>query len=307
MQVSKTIAIIISTLLFISCEQNEQKLTIKDQPKLKIGVLVVSHGSHSTKWREMVSKVADSVRSDILSNPNISEVKHAFMEYTEPSIASRMKEFDKAGYTDVIVVPLLLTVSGHSFDDIPHIMGLKNVESELEKLKQEGIEVYQAKANIKIAPLLDFPKILGDNLVNRISKISTNPQEEGCVLVAYGDRSYNEEWIKLMTDMGEEIKEKVGINLYYYSWCGHIVDYNTKPTTKAIEKILEQKERALVIPVLVAVDEMFQNDIIGGAVEKVKKKNAVIYKPDAILPDEQIDNWIINISNKLTNEIISGA
>ena len=268
----QTVRIILYSLIalsFIACGETEKKSDIrKSAPDNKIGILIVSHGSHSTQWREMLSAVADSVKGEILSNKDIKGVKSAFMEYTEPSIATRMKEFDKEGYTDVIVVPLLLTVSGHSFDDIPHILGLKSSPAEIEKLKSENIEVYKSQANVDITPLLDFPKILGDNLVERLKPLSTDPKNEACVLVAYGDEHYDKEWTDLIKDMMKEIEEKTSINHFEYSWCGHIVRYKTEPTTEAIERALKNKEKAIVIPVLVAIDEMFQGKIIGGAVGK---------------------------------------
>ncbi len=290
-------------LLFIwGCTNKEEKIQPITNNK-KTGVLVVSHGSHSTKWREMVADVSVRIEDRLLSNEKISGIKNAFMEYTEPSIATRMKEFDEEGYTDVIIVPLLLTVSTHSFDDIPHIIGLKDNPTEIDKLKQENIEIYKAKANIHIAPLLDFTETLGVNLIRRIGKLSEIPENEGCVLVAYGSHDYNTEWEKLMTDMAIEISDSLGIENLEYSWCGHLVDYDTEPTTNAINKILTEKEKAIVVPVLVAFDEMFQIEIIGTAVENVKKSDRVIYKPDAILPDENIEQWIIDISNEIAKDI----
>jgi len=271
----------------------------------KIGVLVVSHGSHSKQWREMLTDITNSARSDVMKNKNIKSVKSAFMEYTEPSIATRMKQFDSEGFSDVIVIRLLLTVSGHSFDDIPHILGLKSSQIELAKLKSESIEVYKAKAKITLTPLLNFPAILSENLIRRIKKLSINPLKEAVVMVAYGDKSYNEEWTDLIKDMSSIIEKRIGINHFEHSWCGHIVDYKTEPTTTAINKALAIKDKVLVLPVLLAVDEMFQSKIIGGAIENVKHKDRVIYKPDAILPDINVEKWIKDISNIKVKEILN--
>tara|TARA_B100000809_G_scaffold202238_1_gene202988 strand:- start:545 stop:715 length:171 start_codon:yes stop_codon:yes gene_type:complete len=42
----------------------------------------------------------DNVRDSILENPIIHGVKTAHMKYTEPSIASQLKEFDKQGFDE---------------------------------------------------------------------------------------------------------------------------------------------------------------------------------------------------------------
>jgi sirohydrochlorin ferrochelatase len=67
----------------------------------------------------------------------VKDVKTAFMEYTEPSIATRLKEFDKENYSDVILVPVFLTVSSHSFDDIPTLIGQKDDPKSIELFKIE--------------------------------------------------------------------------------------------------------------------------------------------------------------------------
>ncbi|HRP01988.1 MAG TPA: CbiX/SirB N-terminal domain-containing protein [Candidatus Kapabacteria bacterium] len=300
----KLLVLFLTSLLFISCSKDSDKSNDTRVNNRKVGILLVSHGSRSEAWRKMLNAVEDSVRDEVLSNPSITQIKSAFMEYTEPSIATRMKEFDKEGFTDVIIVPLFLTVSGHSFDDIPTIVGLKTSSSAIEELKAERIEVYKAKANIKITPLLDFTEILKKNIVNRVKEISQNPSNESCVLVAYGDHEYNKEWTNLMKNLMTEVESKIGINKFAYSWCGHIANYDPQLTTNAINESLQGKDKAIVVPVLVAYDEMFQGRIINDAIDRVKQHDQrVIYRPDAILPDKNIDKWVIDIVNQYVSDL----
>lgn len=282
--------------MLVSCSsKEEQEVTVakKDQ---KIGVLLVNHGSRSEAWRNSLLELEDNVREAIMASGEVQEVKTAFMEYTEPSIATRMKEFDDAHFTDVIIVPIFLTVSSHSFDDIPTIVGLKDNASSVEDFKIEKIKRYKAKANVVITPLLDFTDILKENVLNRYLKISKDQSKEGLVLSAYGDLSYNTEWVKLMTDVGDYVKSKTELTEYNYGWNGHIVNYSSDSTYAPVMRMLAKKETAVVIPILVAYDEMFQGRIIKNGVEKVKNyQERVLYKPDAILPDKNIENWVIDI------------
>lgn len=294
------------TSFFFSCSSsNESEKETKTSNK-KIGVLLVNHGSHSETWRNALLDVEKNVKSTILANKNIKGIKTAFMEYTEPSIATRMKEFDKEGYTDVIVVPIFLTVSPHTFEDIPTIIGLKEDPESKEMLKLEKIERYSAKAKVHITPLLDFTDILKKNVLRRIEAISKDAKNEGLVLIGYGDEEYEKEWIKLFNKVAESVKSEVGISTHSYGWCGHIAHYNLDETTKAIDKVLETKKSAVVIPVLVAHDENFQIKIIGGGIDKVKdNKKRVIYKPDAILPDPNVDQWVIDITKEYVEKVIN--
>lgn len=269
----------------------------------KIGVLLVSHGSRSDAWRKMLFDIEESVRSEVLADGQVAGIRSAFMEYKEPSIATQLKEFDREGYTDVILVPLLLTVSSHSFDDIPTIIGHKEDHRTTGTLELEGIEVYKPKARVKISPLLDFADVLQKNAVRRVREMSKAPAQEGVVLVIYGAEEYEKEWTELVEALRKELRKEVGIQCVRHSWCGHIVHYKSEPTEREIRKVLKEKQQALVVPMLVAVDETFQGRIIGGAIKKIDAGDRIVYRHDAILPDENVNHWIIEISRKLASEL----
>lgn len=289
--------------VFLGCGQSQnEKQQVNDEHK--IGLLLVNHGSHSKTWREALLDLEASVKDSILEKGDIKGIKTAFMEYNEPSIATRLKEFDAEGYSDIIIVPIFLTVSPHSFDDIPTIIGQKEDPQSMEMLKLEKIERYTPKAKTHLAPLLDFTDIIKKNVLRRTQALSQNPEKEGLALIAYGDETYTKEWSALMDTLGQHIKTHVGIEDYTYGWCGHIARYRSDSTTVAINGILKQKEKAVVVPILVAHDENFQIRIIGGGISKVKDhKERVIYKPDAILPDPNVEAWVIDISSEMARSI----
>lgn len=273
----------------------------------KIGVLLVNHGSRSETWRKSLLALEDSVRPSLITNQTIRGIKTAFMEYTEPSIATRLKEFDAEGYTDIVIVPVFLTVSPHTFDDIPTIIGQKIDPQSLEMLKIEKIERYTPKAKTVLAPNLDFPGVLKENILRRARMLSTDPANEGLVLIAYGDETYEKEWATLLAGVGDYVKTNTGIGAYSHGWCGHVAHYDPKKTTVAIEEVLQTKKTAVVIPVLVAHDENFQIKIIGGGIAKVAdNQSRVAYRPDSILPDPNIEQWVIRIASQYAGDIAEG-
>lgn len=291
-------------LLETGCE-NRSKKTLTSETGKKIGVLLVNHGSRSATWRQALLDLETKVKDSIVASGVISGTKTAFMEYTEPSIATRLKEFDAEGYSDVIIVPIFLTVSSHSFDDIPTIIGQKEDPQSLETLKIEKIERYTPKAKITITPLLDFAGILRDNILQRTKALSKEAAKEGLVMIAYGDATYMKEWTELLTDVGKHVQQNAGIDQFSYGWCGHVAHYNPDSTTVAIKRILNKKEKAVVVPVLVAVDEMFQVKIIGDGIANLgASKSKVSYVPDSILPDTRIENWVVEISTQYANKIL---
>lgn len=298
-------SLIIASLILYSCRTDTKNTNVQSGPSnQKIGVLLVNHGSRSATWRQALLDLEANVRNPITENGQVRGIKTAHMEYTEPSIATRLKEFDAEGYTDVIIVPIFLTVSPHTFDDIPTITGQKEDPKSLELLKIEKIERYAPKAKTYLTPNLDFTNVLKENVLRRVKGLSKNPGHEGLVLIGYGDETYDKEWGELFNEVAEYVKQETGISEHAYGWCGHIAHYNPDETTKAVNAVLQRKEAAVVIPVLVAHDENFQIKIIGGGIEKVKNnRERVLYKPDAILPDTNVEQWVIDITGEYLKKV----
>lgn len=286
-----------------SC-QNNATANQQSESGQKIGVLLVNHGSRSATWRQALLDLETSVKDKIMADGTVKGTKTAFMEYNEPSIATRLKEFDAEGYTDVILVPIFLTVSPHTFDDIPTIIGQKEDPHSMEALKIEKIERYTPKARTFLAPNLDFTDIIKKNVLARVQKLTKDAPNEGLVLIGYGDESYDKEWGALFDQVAEYVKQEVGITAHSYGWCGHIAHYDPQKTTDAIQKVLDTKKQAVVVPVLVAHDEMFQVKIIGDGINKIKdNQNRVYYKPDAILPDKNVEQWVVDIITEFVQKV----
>lgn len=285
-----------------SCTSND-KSSLKENEK-KVGVLLVNHGSHSETWRSMLLEIQDKVKTDILQNEKVEEIKTAFMEYNEPSIATQLKYFDENGFTDVILVPIFLTVSSHYSHDIPVIAGLSSDPKIKEELAKEKIEVYKAKARVTITPPLDFTTLLKKNIARRVEALSKDASNEAVLLVAYGDEQYNQQWEEMVAEIGKYLKVKTKHKVIAYAWCGHIVRYSSDPTREGIEKLMEFEDNVLVIPVLVANDEHFQGEIIQNGVDAAKFVSKVLYKQDAILPDANIDQWVKDITKETLEGIV---
>jgi hypothetical protein len=274
----------------------------------KVGVLLVNHGSRSATWRQALLNLEASVSDSILSGGTVQGLRTAFMEYTEPSIATRLKEFDAEGYTDIILVPIFLTVSSHSFDDIPTIIGKKKDPQSMEVLRVDKIERYTPRAATHITPLLDFSQTLRQNILRRARALSKDPSREGLTMIAYGDATYMNEWTGLLSEVGEYVRQQAGIETYSIGWCGHVAGYNPDSTTVAIDRVLALKDNALVVPVLVAHDEMFQVKIIGDGIDRLSnRKPRVRYIADAILPDKDIEHWVVDVVGRYAGNIHSGV
>lgn len=278
----------------------------RDGERGGVGVLLVSHGSHSPSWRHMLLDVQSEVADDLLAIPAVVQARSAFMEYTEPSIATQLRAFDSDGIETVVVVPLLLTISGHSFDDIPAICGMNDDAEIVANLLAEEIEIYSPTARLIFAPLLDFTNLVQTNLTRRLERLVGSPDEIarsdagiGIALIGYGSGEFDREWNEFFDKIGRFAETELGVEKAVHAWCGHLVDYDRRPTIDAIDGLLSEHARVVVVPIFVAYDPMFHQKIIGRAVERCSEPERVIYSNDAILPEPDVGRWVVDIASSM--------
>ena len=73
------------------------------------------------------------------------------------------------------------------------------------------------------------------------------------------------------------------------------MNYSIDPTRDAVNQVLAEKDKSIVISVYVAYDYMFQQDIIGEATRKCDRPQDVLYvEKEAILPDSNLNNWVVD-------------
>lgn len=300
--------IIAFLLIFLTAYSAPEKEIVSDSKPKSIGVLLLNHGSRSERWRSNLLDLEENISGKILAIEGIDGVRTAFMEHAEPSIADALETFDRDQYRHIVIIPIFLTIGTHMFDDIPTIIGKKENPASLEKMKLENIERYVPKATTHLAPPLDFSDLMKKNALRRTRALSTEAQEEGLVLVGYGSTAFDEQWTALFNDVGTHVCNETGITAHTIAWCGHIAHYSPDTTTAAVNRILQKKKRAIVIPLLVSSSEQFQGEIIGSGIAKINNhESRVLYKPDAILPDIYLEQWIIDVAREYAENIQAGA
>lgn len=294
-----------AALLVTGCDRAPQQAAKEASNGPKIGILLVNHGSEQKAWRDMLVDVEKATTDRLLELPNVEGVKTAFNEYTEPSLATQMKAFDEEGYDEVIALPLFLTVGGHTNSDIPNGLGLKNNADVIESLPKGGVPVYRPRARVTLLETIDATEFLKANILRRVKSLmepGVDGSKYGVTLAAYGDAGFNQQWEELMTALGRHLSDNLGIEMVNSAWSGHLVNYSIEPTKKAINQVLAEKEKDILISVYVAYDYMFQRDIIGEAMRQSDRPESVLYnETESILPDTNLENWVVStIQDSLT-------
>ena len=84
------------------------------------GILIVDHGSRKDEANEMLPHMAELIQS--LAGEDVV-VRHAHMELADPDIGEGFADCVRAGATEVIVFPYMLSPGRHSTSDIPRMVG----------------------------------------------------------------------------------------------------------------------------------------------------------------------------------------
>jgi len=83
------------------------------------GILIVDHGSRKDEANEMLPQMAELIQR--LAGEDVV-VRHAHMELSDPDIAEGFADCVRAGATEVIVFPYMLSPGRHSTSDIPRMV-----------------------------------------------------------------------------------------------------------------------------------------------------------------------------------------
>jgi len=83
-------------------------------------ILLIDHGSTRREANEMLARMADIVQQVV---GDAVPVRIAHMELAEPTIAQGFAECVRAGATEVVAFPYMLSPGKHSTSDIPRLVG----------------------------------------------------------------------------------------------------------------------------------------------------------------------------------------
>ncbi len=86
---------------------------------MRKAILIIDHGSKRGEANAMLDCVSNLVQA--MAGGNVI-VRYAHMELAEPSIADGFAECVKAGATEVVAFPYMLSPGKHSTGDIPRLV-----------------------------------------------------------------------------------------------------------------------------------------------------------------------------------------
>ncbi len=272
----------------------------------KNALLIIAHGAPSPAWNKPVLDIETQVK-DLLKTKDITgydEVRVALMEFTKPTIADVIHDFEKQGITSVYAIPLFIAPSGHSLFDIPTILGLSYDKEMLDELKAENIEIVDTYIKITVGPSLDYENVMKNILLDKVKTMSESPSEEALVILAHGDENFMPFWEELVNETGNYILGKTGIE-YFDKGFVEVGQSFAIDGVHPILKASEEKEKVIVIGMYVSmgVKQMAENSAIvmmGHTMEtkKMFEEKNIVFAESGLLPDARISTWLVKRANE---------
>jgi sirohydrochlorin ferrochelatase len=170
---------------------------------LKVGVLVISHGSRSGEWVRLVDDAVEDVR---LSD-NIPVVA-CFLELVEDRlIQNGIDALELLGVTDIVVIPLFVSSGSTHVHEIAWALGvLPECETETDLLP------FRLSANVRFASPIDEDPIVAQMIWSNVRELSVQPERELLMLVSHGsgDPRFAARWTPGMRRLAERVRELGG-------------------------------------------------------------------------------------------------
>ena len=254
----------------------------------KTALVVVAHGSPSPEWNSCVLDLESRLQA--VDMPGIDYKRVALMEFAQPNIASVMRDCEREGIDTVFVLPLFISPSGHSEDDIPNILGLKYSPSVHADLVQEGAEFVKTQMHIVVGPTLMDSGVIEKAMVERVKALSTAPEGEAVLFLAHGDAGRIGFWKHILRKCETAAKE-AGFDYVDYQLIGMGQNFaqDVKPL---LERAASTKERILVQGIYLVSSVGSMARMVG--MDKNAAMEGIVYGEEGILPQsvDSVMAWI---------------
>jgi sirohydrochlorin ferrochelatase len=83
----------------------------------KPGLLIIAHGSRRPAANEEIRRLTE--RIEVVSQPDFIAVRHAFLEFADPSVAEQIDTLAATGSRHLVLFPFFLSAGSHVSVDIP--------------------------------------------------------------------------------------------------------------------------------------------------------------------------------------------
>jgi sirohydrochlorin ferrochelatase len=243
-------------------------------------LIIVAHGSKNALWEQAVDRWFVGVHQGLMEIEGINLVMECcWLEVNQPLFEDRLKQIADND-EDVTILPFFLTRSDHAGKEIPEMVQT----------------ILGEKKGVTILAATGWEQVLGANLQRRLYGMKV-PAETPVVLSGYGSLTHPEEWTSLI----EQLQKNAGVfgkcAAWYWAPAGHYLHDAEQPLREVLNSLLENGHQSVaVVPLYLAVSS-YQEKLIPRVIDEFPLLK-FFYRPDAILPDDDIVEWAVSLLAK---------
>ncbi len=257
-------------------------------------LLIIAHGSRSAAWNHAIETFCSDIAAPAYADKCIDEVRWCYLEHAQPTIKMALEHYCQDSNTEIVALPLFLSVSSHVKTDIPK--EIQTVAQFVER--REGMVSYECNGSHII--LLDPPPtldIISNNIERRVKRLGVSMKESGLLVVYYGSSKYLRQWNHLAFNVQSRLLEYFPHTQVNWGYAGEAVEFSAEPLADILKEMLQIVRPVVIKPALVAVG-VVQNNIIPEAIELANAGDNIIYNGDAILPDAELEQYVLKYAHE---------
>jgi sirohydrochlorin cobaltochelatase len=266
------------------------------QTPARVGTIVIAHGGDSL-WNAGVIEAAKSAQTG-------GPVEVSFLMGPGARTArfqDAVARLERAGATEIVVVPLLVSSHSGHYNQIRHLVGdsVALDETMMHHLHMSGIERANTRVPLRITPALDdaaeLSQVLGDRALAALRTTGDAPAARALLLVGHGPNDAEDyaAWMSNLRVVAERVRVATGFRDVRVELVRDDAPAAVRAEAVTRTRELIEMQRAItgrdviVVPVLVSK----------GAVSRDKlpadiRGTASIYLAEPLLPHAAMARWI---------------
>ena len=266
----------------------------------KTALVIIAHGSPMPSWRKPVLAMEQLVREKLKTSPlkGIDYVRLALMEYSEPSVASVVSDCEAQGVDTIFALPMFMAPSSHTENDLPNILGMKYNQYVRQELAEENTQLVSTDIPIILGPTMYYSYVLEKAMLQQITALSEQPEQEAVIFLAHGDPERCGFWNMMLENVQNYIREntKIGYTAGKDIEMGHDFANELLPM---LQQAAKEKKRIIVQGVYLTSDVKRMADRHGmeeKQAELARQGIAIVYSDKGILPasSKLVAEWVLD-------------
>lgn len=251
---------------------------------MKPGILVISHGSQEKDWVSLVDKTVQSAQAQ-LGNQVLIEA--AYLELVEGHlIQDGINRLEAAGVTDIMALPLFVSSGSTHVDEIGWALGAYP-----ESRTETDLEQFRILSQLSYGSPMDTDQEIIDILLDRLKKISKQPDRESILLIAHGSKveGFRQAWQQGLDKIGNLL-----INQGGYSACSSAMLQLDEVTQSYTQLRDEQINHDILAIPLFMSEGYFTKQVIPRQLAGLDCR----YDGYTLMPHTRVTDWIVRKSQE---------